>query len=391
MRWILRNKMKDTAQRIAGFKDSIFGVISRLAREHNAVNLGQGFPDFDGPEWLKEAAYKKMQEGHNQYAPFQGSVRLRQEVSNYYQKYYQLNYNPESQITISVGATEAIYLVITALVNPGDEVVVLEPFYDSYVASIKMAGGIPVPVTMHAPDFTVDEKELEKAISPRTKLLILNNPHNPSGKVWTKEELLSAANVAIKNDLYVMSDEVYEFLLFDGAKHIPTATLEGMFDRTITVSSAGKTFGLTGWKIGWICANEKVTQACRLIHQYVTFSVSTPMQEAVADALTRLPDYLPGFVELYKSKRDFFYAELMKLGFDFNIPKGTYFMMVPITGKTDLRDVDFAMKLIQEKQVATVPPSAFYLKSTEGEKFLRFCFAKKEETLKQAALNLQGL
>src|SRR5690606_17378767 len=153
------------------------GVISRLAREHNAVNLGQGFPDFDGEAWLKETAYKKMQEGHNQYAPFQGSVRLRQEVSNYYKKYYQLNYNPESEITISVGATEAIYLVITALINPGDEVVVLEPFYDSYVASIKMAGGIPVPVTMHAPDFTIDEKELEKAISPRTKLLILNNPH----------------------------------------------------------------------------------------------------------------------------------------------------------------------------------------------------------------------
>lgn len=383
--------MKETAQRIAGFKDSIFGVISRLAREHNAVNLGQGFPDFDGEAWLKETAYKKMQEGHNQYAPFQGSVRLRQEVSNYYQKFYQLNYNPESQITISVGATEAIYLVITALVNPGDEVVVLEPFYDSYVASIKMAGGIPVPVTMHAPDFTVDEKELEKAISPRTKLLILNNPHNPSGKVWTKEELLTVANLAIKNDLYVMSDEVYEFLLFEGAKHIPTATLDGMFDRTITVSSAGKTFGLTGWKIGWICANEKVTQACRLIHQYVTFSVSTPMQEAVADALTRLPEYLPGFVELYKGKRDFFHAELKKLGFEFKIPKGTYFMMVPIRGKTDLRDVDFAMKLIQENQVATVPPSAFYLKSTEGEKFLRFCFAKKEETLKQAVQNLQGL
>ncbi len=383
--------MKDTAHRIAGFKDSIFGVISKLAREHNAVNLGQGFPDFDGPEWLKDIAYKKMQEGHNQYAPFQGTPHLRQEISHYYKKFYSLSYHPDSQITVTVGATEAIYLVITALINPGDEVVVLEPFYDSYVASIKMAGGIPVPVTMHAPDFSIDRKELEGAISPRTKLLILNNPHNPSGKVWSREELLDVATIAQKHDLYLMSDEVYEFLLFDGAKHIPTATLDGMFERTITVSSAGKTFGLTGWKIGWICANEKVTEACRLVHQYVTFSVSTPMQETVAEGLIKLTDYLPGFVSLYKSKRDLFYQELKNLGFDFPIPKGTYFMMVPISKKTNLRDVDYALKLIQEKKVATVPPSAFYLKSTEGEKYLRFCFAKKEETLKQAALNLKGL
>ena len=383
--------MKDTALRIANFKDSIFGVISKLAREHNAVNLGQGFPDFDGPEWLKDIAYKKMQEGHNQYAPFQGTPHLRQEISHYYKKFYGLSYHPDSQITVTVGATEAIYLVITALINPGDEVVVLEPFYDSYVASIKMAGGIPVPVTMHAPDFSIDRKELEEAITPKTKLLILNNPHNPSGKVWSREELLDVAILSQKHDLYLMSDEVYEFLLFDGAKHIPTATLDGMFERTITVSSAGKTFGLTGWKIGWICANEKVTQACRLVHQYVTFSVSTPMQETVAEGLVKLSDYLPDFVSLYKGKRDLFYQELKSLGFDFPIPKGTYFMMVPISKKTNLRDVDYAMKLIQEKQVATVPPSAFYLKSTEGEKYLRFCFAKKEETLKQAALNLKGL
>lgn len=383
--------MKDTALRIADFKDSIFGVISKLAREHNAVNLGQGFPDFDGPEWLKDIAYKKMQEGHNQYAPFQGTPHLRQEISNYYKKFYNLAYHPDSQITVTVGATEAIYLVITALINPGDEVIVLEPFYDSYVASIKMAGGIPVPVTMHAPDFSIDRKELEQAITPKTKLLILNNPHNPSGKVWNREELLDVAALTQKHDLYLMSDEVYEFLLFDGAKHIPTATLDGMFERTITVSSAGKTFGLTGWKIGWICANEKVTQACRLVHQYVTFSVSTPMQETVAEGLVKLSDYLPDFVSLYNGKRDLFYQELKGLGFDFPIPKGTYFMMVPISKKTSLRDVDYAMKLIKEKQVATVPPSAFYLKSTEGEKYLRFCFAKKDETLKQAALNLKGL
>ena len=337
--------MKETAQRLAGFKDSIFGVISKLAREHGAVNLGQGFPDFDGPNWLKDVAYKKMQEGHNQYAPFHGTANLRQEVSNYYKKFYSLNYNPESEVTITVGATEAIYLVITALIEAGDEAIVLEPFYDSYVASIKMAGGTAVPVTMHVPDFSIDLKELEAAITPRTKLLILNNPHNPTGKVWRKDELEAVAKLAIKHDLYLLSDEVYEFLLFDGAKHIPTATLEGMFERTITISSAGKTFGVTGWKIGWICANPKVSHACRLVHQYVTFSVSTPMQEAVAEGLKRLQDYLPGFVSLYKSKRDYFYKELINLGFDFPVPKGTYFMMVPISGKTNLKDVDMPLHM----------------------------------------------
>lgn len=380
--------MKSTATKLSDFKDSIFGVISRLAREHQAVNLGQGFPDFDGPDFMKDFVTQKMKEGHGQYAPFHGTPTLRTEVSNYYKKFYGLNYDAETQVSITVGATEAIYLVITAITNPGDEIIVLEPFYDSYVASIKMSGGVPVPVTMHAPDFTVDKAELEKAITPRTKMIILNNPHNPSGKVWAREELQMVADLALKHDLYILSDEVYEFLLFDGAKHIPTATLEGMMERTITVSSAGKTFGLTGWKIGWICANPEISRVCRLVHQYVTFSVSTPMQEAVAEGLKRLPEYLPGFVSLYKGKRDLFYAEMKKLGFEFAIPKGTYFMMVPISKKTNLSDVDYAMKLIKERKVATVPPSAFYLKSTEGSKFLRFCFAKKDETLRQAITNL---
>jgi aspartate/methionine/tyrosine aminotransferase len=383
--------MKDVALRTADFKDSIFGVISKIAREQSAVNLGQGFPDFDGPQWLKDVVSKKVNEGHNQYAPFQGTANLRNSVSGYYKSLYHLDYNAESQVSITVGATEAIYVTIMALINPGDEVIVLEPFYDSYIASIKMAGGVVVPVTMHAPEFTVDEKELKAAITARTKLIIVNNPHNPTGKVWLKEELQVIASVAQKNDLFVLSDEVYEFLLFDGAKHLPMASLEGMYDRTITISSAGKTFGVTGWKIGWICANEAISKACRLVHQYVTFAVSTPMQEAVAEGIQRFSTYIPDFVSLYKGKRDMFYKGMMDLGFDFKIPRGTYFMMVPISNKTNLKDVDFAMKLINEKKVATVPPSVFYLKSTEGEKYLRFCFAKKDETLKSALENLKGL
>lgn len=383
--------MKKTAQRIAHFKNSIFGVMSKLAREHQAVNLGQGFPDFDGPEWLKKIAAEKIDQGHGQYAPFPGTPSLRQSVSDYYQRLYKLSYNPETEITITVGATEGLFTTITACVDPGDEVIVLEPFYDSYVASIEMAGGVAVPVTMHAPDFSVREAELEAVVSPKTKLLIVNNPHNPTGKVWEKNELEAIARFAVKHDLLVISDEVYEFLLFDGAVHHPLALFPGMFDRTFTISSAGKTFGLTGWKTGWICAPQTLSDAVRLVHQYVTFSVATPLQEAVADGLKQLDTYLPVFQKTYKEKRDFFYQGLRNLGFEFAIPRGTYFMMVPIRNKTELNDVDFAMKLVKEHKLAVVPPSAFYLKSKQGADYLRFCFAKKEETLKAALTNLERL
>ena len=383
--------MKNVANRLNQFKDSIFGVISALAKEHGAVNLGQGFPDFDGPEFLKKIAEQKIHEGHNQYAPFHGTPNLRNEISSYYERFYQLKYDAEKEVSVTVGGTEAIYCAIMALINPGDEVIVLEPFYDSYVAATKMAEGVVVPVTLHAPNFNLDINELKAAITPKTKMIIVNNPHNPSGKVWEKSELLAVAELAIAHDLFVMSDEVYEFLMFDGVKHIPMATLENMRDRTITISSAAKTFGMTGWKIGWICANPEVSRACRLVHQYITFAVATPLQEAIAQGLKNLESYLPEFQESYQKKRDYFYEELKKLGFDFPKPRGSFFMMVPISDKTQLNDVDFAMKLIKDHRVATVPPSAFYLKSTEGAGYLRFCFAKKEETLHEAIRNLQGL
>lgn len=383
--------MKNTARRVAHFKDSIFGTMSRLAREHQAVNLGQGFPDFDGPEWIKKIAQDKIQQGHGQYAPFMGSASLREAVSSYYQRFYKLSYHPETEISITVGATEGLFSTILGTVDSGDEVIVLEPFYDSYVASIEMAGGKAVPVTMHAPNFSVVRSELEAAITSKTKLLIVNNPHNPSGKVWEQDELRMIAEVAVKHDLLVISDEVYEFLLFDGAKHFPLARFPGMWERTFTISSAGKTFGLTGWKTGWVCAPAALTKAVRLVHQYVTFSVATPQQEAVAEGLARLETYVPEFQAQYKAKRDFFYAGLTRLGFQFANPRGTYFMMVPIAEKTKRSDVDFAMELVQERKVAVVPPSAFYLKSNEGQQYLRFCFAKKEETLSAALKNLNGL
>ncbi|HLT22888.1 MAG TPA: methionine aminotransferase [Bacteriovoracaceae bacterium] len=383
--------MKEIASRLNEFKDSIFGVISALARDYDAVNLGQGFPDFDAPEFLKKIAEQKIHEGHNQYAPFHGTSNLRAEISSYYERFYGLKYDTEKEISVTVGGTEAIYCALMALVNPGEEVIVLEPFYDSYVAAAKMAGGVVVPVTLHGPNFELNLDELKAAITPKTKMIIVNNPHNPSGKVWEKEELESVAKLAIEHDLYVMSDEVYEFLLFDGAKHIPMATLEDIRERVITISSAAKTFGVTGWKIGWICASPEVSRACRLVHQYITFAVATPLQEAIAVGLKNLETYIPEFQETYQKKRDYFYKELTDLGFEFPKPRGSFFMMVPIKDKTDLNDVDYAMKLIRDHKVAAVPPSAFYLKSTEGEGYLRFCFAKKDETLKLAVQNLQGL
>ncbi len=383
--------MKPTAKRIAHFKDSIFGVMSRLARENNAVNLGQGFPDFDGPEWLKKIAQDKIQSGHGQCAPFMGTPSLRTAVSRYYQRFYQLSYHPESEITVTAGATEGLFSTILASVDPGDEVIVLEPFYDSYVASIEMAGGVAIPVTLHAPHFSLVEQELQAAVTSKTKMIIVNNPHNPTGKVWEKSELEVVARFAVQHDLLVISDEVYEFLLFDGAKHFPLAQFPGMYERTFTISSAGKTFGLTGWKTGWVCAPAPLSKAVRLVHQYVTFSVTTPLQEAVAEGLERLETYLPVFQKLYCDKRDYFYKGLKDLGFHFELPRGTYFMMVPISGKTAKNDVDFALELVEKRKLATVPPSAFYLKSKEGGQYLRFCFAKKQETLQAALENLKGL
>jgi aspartate/methionine/tyrosine aminotransferase len=383
--------MKTYADRTHYFKDSIFGVISKLSLEHQAVNLGQGFPDFDGANFLQNYVTQKMQQGFNQYAPFPGSVNLRNSVSSYYKRFYNLNYSADSEITITAGATEAIFATIMALVNPGDEVIVFEPFYDSYISSIRMAGGIPVPVTLHAPEFMFDPNELKKALSAKTKLIIFNNPLNPVGKVFNQTETKILKEILENHDCYIMSDEVYEFLTFDGIKHSPLAQFESLKDRIITVSSAGKTFGYTGWKIGWTCANHEISRLIRLVHQYVVFSVATPIQEAIAMGLNELETYLPNFVKTYQEKRDLLYIGFRNLGFDFKKPEGTYFAMVPIHQKTKMNDVDFAQYLIRERKVASIPPSAFYLNSNDGSKYLRFCFAKKDETIKLALERLNGM
>lgn len=383
--------MKNFATRTQTFKDSIFAVMSQKAIEHNAINLAQGFPNFDGPQDMVESACQMLNKGHNQYAPFAGVPHLREAITNYYQHFYGLSYDSAQEVTVTVGATEAIFTTIMALVSPGDEVIVFEPFYDSYINSIKMAHGEAKVVTLRAPEFSFDPDELRKAITAKTKMIVLNNPNNPTGRVFSREELQHIRDVAVEHDLFVMSDEVYEFLVFDGAQHVPIASLPDMQERTITISSAGKTFGMTGWKVGWCAADKKITDIIRKVHQYITFSVTTPLQFAVAESLSQLSTYVPEFVKLYQDKRDLFYQSLCELGFDFPKPQGTYFMMVPIRKFTQKSDIDYCLELIESKKVASIPPSAFYLKSEDGKDYLRFCFAKTDTVLQEAASNLKLL
>jgi len=378
--------MKNFAYPVDQIKESIFATMTQLSIDNNAINLSQGFPDFDGPKFIIEYAKEAMHKGFNQYAPSPGVMGLRQSISDNFMKFYGLSYDPYSEITVTNGATEGIFSTVLALINPGDEVIIFEPFYDSYVAAIKLAGGIPVPVTLHTPNFNWDVKELEKAFTHKTKLVIFNSPHNPTGKVFNVQEITLLADLVKKYDTYIISDEVYEHLTFDNIVHIPMTKIKGMKERTITISSTGKTFGLTGWKVGWTSSSKKITHAIRMVHQFNTFSVAHPLQIAMEKALQNLDDYLVEFKSIYKSKRKLFINGIVDCGYKPYIPNGTYFVMCPIDSHTSLNDIDYCMELIKTKKVAAIPTSAFYLKSCDGKKYIRFCFAKKDTTI-NAALN----
>lgn len=375
------------ANKLANMPVSIFSVISQLSFEHKAVNLGQGYPDFNGPDWIFDFALEAMKEGKNQYAPSFGIHSLKKSIKDYQKKYYNIDYS-ENEVIITAGATEALYDTFQAFLNSGDEVILFEPYYDSYHYGVLLAGGIPKFVTLYKPDFSFDYDELARAISFNTKIIVLNNPHNPSGKVFSLEELQFIASLVIKHDLMVISDEVYEFLTFDGIKHIPFASLPGMKERTITISSCGKTFGFTGWKIGYAIGKLDWINAIHSIHQWTTFAVNTPGQHAMANAFMRLDQYIPEFQKLYQSKLDLVYSNLIETQFKPHRPKGSYFIMVDIPEGLG-SDKDAAIKLIKEYGVATIPPSVFYSKSDEGSSMLRICFAKQDETLIQGVNRLK--
>ena len=369
------------ADRIATMPTSIFSTMSKMAVEYNATNLGQGFPDFDGPEWLAESLFKASKEGKNQYAPSPGILSLRKNIADYHKKFYNLDWNPDTDVTITAGATEALYSTLQALINPGDEVVLFEPFYDSYQADVTMAGGICRYVTLNKPDFSFDFEELQSVINKKTRMIILNTPHNPSGKIFNLEELNYIAKLAIENDLLVLSDEVYEFLTFDNHKHIPIATLDGMKKRTITISSTGKTFSMTGWKIGYAIADSRISEAIRKVHQWVTFAVNTPAQHSMAFAFTQLDKYLPEFKKMYLNKRNLVMKQLKDSNFKLFKPSGSYFIMTEFPNDKFISDIDAATKLVSDFGIATIPTSVFYSKSDEGKTMLRLCFAKTDEIL----------
>jgi N-succinyldiaminopimelate aminotransferase len=378
------------AGRIEGLGHSIFSVMTRLAQQYDAVNLGQGFPDFDGPEWLVEEYARALRSGRNQYAPMQGTAALRKAIAAYQREYWSVEWDAEEEITVTAGATEALLSTVLALVNPGDEVILFEPYYDAYIADVRLAGGTPRFVTLHAPDFRIESQELEAAITPRTRMILLNTPHNPTGRVFSHEELRVVAEAAMEHDLLVVSDEVYEFLTYGDARHIPFASLPGMRERTVTVSSTGKTFGMTGWKIGFAMAGGPLTAAIRGVHQFATFAVNTPAQLAMAQALGRLGEYLPDFRVAYQGKRDLLLRELRDTGFHCIEPEGTYFTMIRIPATVGRGDIALAEQLIREYRVAVIPPSVFYGRSNEGTYMLRLCFAKREETLTEGLKRLRS-
>ena len=377
-----------TCSRIDAVPESIFATMTRLAAEHKAVNLGQGFPDFDGPAWIVEEAHEAMLRGRNQYAPMPGILSLREAIGAYHHAYYGLAWDPGDEITVTAGATEALFSSMLAFIDPGDEVILFEPFYDSHQANIILAGGVPKYVTLHTPDFHIDPGAIEALVGERTRMIIVNNPDNPTGKVFAIEELQSIADIAVRHDLVVLSDEVYEFLVYDDARHIPIASLPGMRERTITISSTGKTFGMTGWKIGYAIAPPALTKAIRTVHQFVTFAVNTPGQHAMAHALSRLDAYLPEFRETYRRKRDLLHEGLLRTPFLPHLPRGSYFMMADIPDSLHEDDVQCATRLVSEAGVAVIPPSAFYAVSDEGNRMLRFCFAKKDETIREGVARL---
>jgi N-succinyldiaminopimelate aminotransferase len=378
------------SSRLQGFGTTIFTEMTRLANERGAINLAQGFPDFDGPEFAKDAAIAAIRAGHGQYARMTGIPEIHRALAAKYRRDWGLDYAPDTEIVVTSGATEAIFAAIQGICDGSDEVVLFEPYYDSYKASVRMAGAVPRIVTLRSPDWSFDPAELCAAFGPRTRAVLLNTPHNPTGKVFTREELQLVAALCGKHDAYCITDEVYEHLVYAG-RHVPMATLPGMRERTITISSFGKTFSLTGWKIGWAMAPPELAAAVRSAHQFITFATATPLQHGAAVALAAGPEYYAQLLADYREKRDYLVKELSRIGFTVLAPQGTYFACADFQAFGFDDDRAFARHLIEKIGVAAIPPSAFYDDATEGRTFVRFAFCKKRETLEAAVARLSLL
>jgi methionine aminotransferase len=360
--------------------------MTQLAHEHDAINLSQGFPDFDVNAELIDLVGKYMRAGNNQYAPMQGILELRERIAQKVHELYGARYNPATEITVTSGATEALYAVITTVVHPGDEVIVIEPAFDSYVPAIALSGGIPKYVKLRYPDYRIDWKDVQDAINAKTALIILNTPHNPTGAAFSKHDMRNLARLTADTDIFIVGDEVYEHIIFDGLVHESLVKFPELAARSFVVSSFGKTYHTTGWKIGYCLAPELLSKELQKIHQFLTFASNTPIQFAYAEFMRKKEFYLD-LGRFYQTKRDRFLALLEKSRFKPMPCHGTYFQMLDYSDITDEPDVDFARRLTTEHGVAAIPPSVFY-HDGEDNKVLRFCFAKKDHTLEEAASRL---
>jgi len=378
--------MPTPANRVSTFGTNIFTEINTLAQQHNALNLGQGKPDFDTPRDIVQHLTDAAQSGRfNQYAPGPGSPSLRTAVAEHAARFYDMEIDPTDGVVVTAGATEGILSAIMGLVDPGDEVIVVEPFFDSYVPGILMANAVPVYVPLHPPSWTFDIAELRAAFTTKTRAIILNTPHNPTGRVFTRQELTAIAELCIEHDVTVISDEVYEHLLFNAAKHIPIATLPEMFGRTVTVSSAGKLFSATGWKIGWVYGPPNLIAAVGRAHQFVTFAVHYPSQEAMAYALRLPATYYQEFQAMYETKRRRMLSALQASGMKYVAPEGTYFVLADFSPIFRGTPFEFTRYLIQKIGVACIPPESFYGQEHAhiGENYVRFAFCKSDALLEE--------
>jgi len=378
------------ASRLRPFGTTVFAEMSRIAREHNAINLSQGFPDFDGPEHVKAAAVEAVNAGHNQYARMFGEPVLNEAIAEWFGAASGMRVDPDREITVTAGCTEAIAATHLGLINEGDEVILFEPYYDSYRACVALAAGRPRFVPLRSPGWTIDGAELRGAFNDRTRAIIVNTPHNPTGKVFSREELELIAGLCREFGVIAITDEVYERLVF-GGEHVCLASLEGMRERTVTMSSLGKTFSLTGWKIGWAIAPPELTAGVRSAHQFLTFAVSTPMQHAAAVALRSPAVYFADYVASYRARRDLLCGALSEIGFGVEPPAGTYFVMADHSAFGFDDDVEFCKHLASEIGVAAIPPSAFYERKELGKPLVRFAFCKEMATLEAAVERLKRL
>jgi methionine aminotransferase len=362
---------------------TIFSVMSQLANEHNAINLSQGFPDFPVDKKLISLISNEMNAGFNQYAPMQGDYGLREQIVGKVESLYGEVYDPEKEITITAGGTQAIFTAITAFLKEGDEVVVFTPAYDCYIPSIELTGASPVFVELHAPSFQVDWDEVKKLVNHHTKMIIINTPHNPSGTVWSENDMLELEKLTSGTDIIVISDEVYQHITYDDYLHQSVARFPDLAKRSFLVGSFGKTFHATGWKVGYAMAPEELMKEFNKVHQFVTFAVNHPVQRGLAEYLKDPNNYLQ-VSEMFQSKRDLFIGALSNSRFEITPSKGTYFQLLGFDNITEETDVEFARRLTIENKVASIPVSVFY-QNKSADKVLRFCFAKKDETLLKAA------